>query len=401
MSRVHPKTTFFSILKHPRLKIVIFLGIIVGLMFKACSAAHLEASNHSKQIIARKTLLNQTLYFNGHVAPLRESSLASPVNATIEQMKVSYGQKIKKNQEIFVLQSTELQKEYHDALTEYLKAKDDFNISKTKFNGTQDLWDSGLISKNNYLSEKSSLANARMNLFQAEKKLKDMLDKIEDGSKLASTQLDLSNMKQVKEALTAPHHILHVKAPHAGILLYPPNNPSENTNKPLSVGHTIKSGQVMALIGDLSGIRIVIDIPEIDIDKVQVGMPAEVSGIAFREHQLQGHIVGINAQASAHTGSALPIFTAIVEVNPLTEKQQSWLKVGMSATVTLKVNAKEKIMIPIDAISQENGQAVIYVKVQNKIQKRSVKTGEAQEDQVAIESGLKENEIVVYPEAPL
>ena len=44
-------------------------------------------------------------------------------------------------------------------MTDYLKAKDSDTIAKAKFTGTQDLWGSGLLSKNNYLSEKSNVVD--------------------------------------------------------------------------------------------------------------------------------------------------------------------------------------------------------------------------------------------------
>ncbi len=66
----------------------------------------------------------------------------------------------------------------------------------------------------------------------------------------------------------------------------------------MTVGSTIKSGQVIALIGDLKGISVEIDVPEIDIDKIRPGMQATISGVAFGRHQLKGKLVAVNAQAS-------------------------------------------------------------------------------------------------------
>lgn len=72
--------------------------------------------------------------------------------------------------------------------------------------------------------------------------------------------------------------MIHLKAPNDGVLLYPPKA-GEDKSVRVSVGASVKSGQVIGLIGDLSGISIEIDVPEIDITQVQAGMNATVRGL--------------------------------------------------------------------------------------------------------------------------
>ena len=151
------------------------------------------------------------------------------------------------------------------------------------------------------------------------------------------------------------------------------------------------------MIGDLQGISIEIDVPEIDIDKIKPGMEAIVSGIAFGKHQLKGQLVAVNGQASNNGSGGLPSFTALVEVKSLTAEQQPWIKVGMSAAVELNSDNKNQLVVPIAAVKREQGNSIVHIQLaQGAIKKRIITTGPAQADSVVIESGLNVGDVVVY-----
>ncbi len=197
-----------------------FIGLLL-LSLMACSQHQQPKQNHSVYQVVAKTL-NKQLHFNGTVQPLNESSLISPMDAVVAAMPFHYGQLVKKGDVVLTLSSTELQKQYNDSLTDYLKAKDNYAIAKAKFNGTQDLWKAGLVSKNNYLSEKSGLNTSRVTLMQASRKLTELLDKMDETESQKLTTLSLADFSKIKKILSRDHLLIQVKAPTDGILLYPP-----------------------------------------------------------------------------------------------------------------------------------------------------------------------------------
>ncbi|KTC91560.1 efflux RND transporter periplasmic adaptor subunit [Fluoribacter dumoffii] len=349
------------------------------------------ALHHYK--VEEKTL-HKTLHFTGTVQPLHEHTITSPIEAVVETMNFHYGQLVKKGDMILTLNSTELQRQFNETLTEYLKAKDSYTIAKAKFVGTQDLWDSGLLSKNNYMSEKSNVNTGRVTLMQSTRKLTEMLEKLDENTPRNLSTLSLADFDKIKNILAAKHNVIRLKSPGEGILLYPPKA-GEDKSARVTVGSTVKSGQVIGLIGDLSGIRIEIDVPEIDITQIQTGMNATVSGVAFGKYQLKGELVTVNAQASMNNG--LPFFTAVIEVRNLTPEQQKWIKVGMSASIELTVDNGKQLLVPIAAIKREKGQSVVRVQTSpGVVEKRMITTGAAQADSVVVETGLKVGDVVVY-----
>ena len=383
-------------MKKPRSSVGMSICLLTSVLLIACSD-HEHPKNGTLTVYhVAMTTLHNTLHFTGTVQPLKESTMTSPVEAVVESMDYHYGQHVKPGQVIFTLNSAELQKQYNDTLTDYLKTKDSYTIARAKFIGTEELWTAGLLSKNNYLSEKSSLNTSRVSLMQATRKLAEMREKMGDGHDENLSGLSFAAFDKVRLALNRQHNRIYLKSPSDGVLLYPPKSGDDRAAR-INVGSPIKAGQVLALIGDLSGIRVEIDIPEVDISEIKVGLPATIRGIAFGKQELRGKLVAINAQASVANGGALPTFTAVVEVHALNPVQQSWVKVGMSASIELAIVSGDKLMVPIAAVKQTQGNSTVQVRASDgSITARSIITGPVFDDKVVVDVGLNVGDDVVY-----
>lgn len=369
--------------------------ILIGMALVACSNHQQHKSDRVHRYEVKTQTVHKNLHFTGTIQPLHESTITSPMGAVVEKMNFHYGQIVKKGEVILTLNSNELQKQFNDTLTDYLKAKDSYTIAKAKFSGTQDLWNSGLLSKNNYLSEKSNMNTVRVTLMQSTRKLSEMLEKVDECNIHNMSTLSLADFDKVRSILSSKHNLIYLKAPSDGILLYPPKV-GEDKSARITVGAPVKSGQVIALIGDLTGISIEIEIPEIDISQIHTGMKATVSGVAFGKYPLKGELVAVNAQAS-NTNNGLSFFTAVVEVKSLTPEQQRWIKVGMSAAVELSIDSRNQLLIPIAAVKREKGKSIVMVQnASGAIEKRVITTGSAQADSVIVETGLQQGDVVVY-----
>ncbi|WP_133136124.1 efflux RND transporter periplasmic adaptor subunit [Legionella rowbothamii] len=369
--------------------------ILISIALSACGRHEQQKVDQAHRFEVKTQTLHKNLHFTGTIQPLHESTITSPMEAVVDTMNFHYGQMVKEGEVILTLNSTALQKQFNETLTEYLKAKDSYTIAKAKFSGTQDLWDSGLLAKNNYLSEKSNMDTVRVTLMESTRKLTEMLEKVDERNAKKMSTLKLADFDKVRAILAAQHNLIRLKAPSGGVLLYPPKAGEDKTAR-ITVGASVKSGQVIALIGDLTGISIEIEVPEIDISQIHTGMKASISGIAFGKHPLQGELVAVNAQAS-NTSNGLPFFTAVVEVKSLTPEQQRWIKVGMSAAIELSVDSGSQLIIPIAAIKREKGQNTVMVQNSSgALEKRIITTGAAQVDTVVVETGLKVGDVVVY-----
>jgi HlyD family secretion protein len=372
----------------------IMVVVMLSLVCVSCDRSS-HQNTTQKTYTLHATPLHKSLYFTGTLQPLSETTLISPADAILESMHYQYGQRVTKDAVILTLNSAQLQQQYNETLTDYLKAKDSYRIAKAKFSGTSDLWEAGLIPKNTYLSEKSNLNTGQVTLMQATRKLSEMLKKMGDVSDEPLTSLSFSEFDKVRLALTGQHNLIRLSAQNDGILLYPPKS-GDDKNQRLQVGVAVKAGQALALVGDLRGIRVEIDIPEVDIIDIKQGMPATIKGLAFGDEPLHGQLAFVNAQASMTNGAGLPSFSAVVEVKTLTPSQQKLVKVGMSASVELTATSINKLMIPISAVEQRAGQSFVKKRdASGKISLHRVVTDEVHEDQVVIKSGLAEGDVIV------
>lgn len=368
-------------------------SIVFFVLISLPNCRHEVKTNEKRIYKVQRKNMEQILYFTGTVKPLVEVPIIAPIDAVVDKIYHDYGEVVAQDQVIMMLNSQDLQKQYDENLTEYLKAKDSYMIAKAKFNGTEELWQSGLLAKNSYLNEQSTVAMAKITLIKATRNFKAVLAKMDGAVDNNITTLDIKDFTKVQTALTKKYNLLSLKAPATGILLTPPKN---NEDKALTVGAAVKSGQAVALLGDLKGLRIVIEIPEVEINKVHPGMTAVVTGLAFGNHKLQGKLVSVNAQASSDNANTLPGFSALVIVDNLSRDEQKDIKVGMSAKVSLIVKQKEDLVAPLTAIWQEEGSAYVLLKnIDGSLQKHKVVTGEVHMDKVVILNGLKQDDLIL------
>lgn len=370
---------------------LIFITLI-GWSFQHHAHKTTHATSMSTPVFTQQ--LHQSLYFTGIIQPLNETALTSPVEAIIEKIHHNYGESLHLGDVVLTLNSRALEKQYNETFTEYLKSKDTFEIAQAKFNGTQELWDAGLISKNNYLSEQSSLNTMRITFLQAKQKLTEIREKINDKQDVSN--LDINQFNQIQKELDSHHNLVDLKAHVSGVLLYPPKNSMDKISR-ITLGAHVKANQIIALIGDTSGIHIDIEIPETDIQKIHLDMPAHITSTVLGQRVLMGKVVSINTQATPGQSGNASFFNASVEVKNLSDEARSTLKIGMSATIELIYESEKQLMIPIKAVRHIEGKKQIIVQHQDgTYEKREVITGAATADQVVIEHGLQAGERVVY-----
>lgn len=378
----------------------ILYGLIFSLLIflSGCDNSKPVEKKAQKTITVKQQQLNKTLYFSGTIEPIRKYAVTVPYAATVETLHVNFGQTVKKGEGLIELNSVELQKNINDTLTAYLKAKNQYSIAQSKFIGTQELWDAGLISKNAYLSEKSTLENNRVSLLEAQFKLKTTFTKVPHVKIDELVQLKLNQADKIKSVLNRRYHILNIKSPADGIVLYPPKS-NDDKESHLAVGAQLKAGQVIALIGDLSGISLQIKISEVEIDKFKNKLTARVKSVAFPEQVMTGFVSNVNSQAVSDgaSSSGYPVFSATIEVPKLTPKQHQQIKVGMSASIEVDIATKDVIMVPIKAVFRQADANYVKVKaVDGNIESRKVVTGVTSVDNVVINSGLSIGDVVIY-----
>lgn len=366
-------------------------------MTMSLSACHFQKKQKKGNADGYKVLTisplptSKTLYFSGSILPVKTIPIVAPADGLITQLNFIYGQIVKEGQLLFVIKSIKQQSDYQDALTKYLTAKQTFTLSNKQLIGDESLYKQGLIPRNTYDSSKNTNSLNQLAMLQAEGQLRNALI----GRKFADIEnLSIDNIDAVNKALELDKHetSLNIYSPGAGQVLFPLDN-----SKKIQNGSAVKEGEVLLSIDPNGGISIDISIDEMNVNQLQVGQPAVITSIAFPNFKLNGYVKNIDAQASG--SGNLPTFSATVIVPKLTPEQDKIIRIGMSAKIAITTQRKPQMLVPIYAVTQENG--INSVKLLDpktgKINKVTVETGETTLNDVAITSGLKAGDQVVLP----
>lgn len=164
-------------------------------------------------------------------------------------------------------------------------------------------------------------------------------------------------------------------------------------------GQVVMAGENIARVAVQNAMEVVIAVPESRMSGIITGATAQIKLWVDRNKTYRGRIREIAPAADSTTRT--------FQVRVSIEDADAAVRLGMTAGVRLSANADPYFLVPSEALTQLNGQAVVWVlkpengKIKSKnanvsqVQPRVVKTGAFGENGVIIVSGLEAGERVV------
>ena len=234
----------------------------------------------------------------------------------------------------------------------------------------------------NYTKVKASvtqaeLAAAQSSLTQAKNNLDELLagpTAAELGSAQNSVESAQIALSQVKLKLQQAQVI----APFDGVI----------TTISAKIGQTA-SGTAME-IADLDRLIISVNMSEVDINKVKVGQPAQVTLDAVMDASFSG-LVSLIAPAGVQSSGVVNYPVTVV-----VDKPTEAVKTGMTANVNITVQKSENVLlVPNRAVKTVNRQKVVTVLLEGRQVVVPVQTGLSGDSMTEISNGLKEGDLVV------
>jgi multidrug efflux pump subunit AcrA (membrane-fusion protein) len=375
----------------------ISFAIICVYSIRSCGSSTPTVSKGSHLVTVEAHAPGNSLFYAGTIQPLKTVVVPSPADGVIVDMPFQYGEPVKAGQLLYMLSSTKFLSDYKTALLQYVKAKSEFNNSESLMKEGEFLHKNQLISDDDFKMKQTNYYAAQLAFVQAKDSLESLIHQLDmkDVNLYKLTIADIDKITKAMHMQMSSEH-LRVIAPSAGIILSPSKN--EEEIKKLIKGDQIKQGDVLAVIGDMSGIAVRIKVNELTVNQLKVGQKVKITGIAFPEDILQGQIKRVDRQGEIANGG-LPMFLVEVMVPKLTEKQQHDIHAGMSAKIEISVDESAQVMIPIMAIKEKSGQTFVSVFDEQKKTTNDVlvKAGKTTIDSVAILSGVKPGDRIVVP----
>lgn len=355
----------------------------------------------ARELTITSTNIANTLFYSGTIQPIHTIVVPTPADGVIIEIPFQYGESVTSGQLLFMISSAKFLSDYKSALMQYIKAKNDFNNGETQLREATFLHKNLLISDDDFKTRQSTYYAAQLAMVQAKDTLENLLQQL-DIKNVDLYKLTIADIDKITQALhlqTGSEILEHLRivSPASGTILSPTK--SEDENKKLSKGDVVKQGDVLAVIGDMSGLSVRVKVNELTVNQLKAGQKVKITGIAFPDHTLAGEIKRVDRQGEPSSGG-LPTFSVQVEVPTLTKDQQKEIHVGMSAKVEINIEDDAKIMVPLAAIKEKNGLSYVQVLEGQKKKKQEVmvKTGKTTLDSVAILAGLKVGDKIVIPD---
>lgn len=140
--------------------------------------------------------------------------------------------------------------------------------------------------------------------------------------------------------------------------------------------------------------HITVSVDEIDIDRVQVGQPVQITLDALPDRPVQGTVSEIAPTSTSTSG----VVTYLVTIN-IDEAQTADLRPGMSASASITVDEIDDVLVVPNwavRLNRETGEAfVLLKKPDGTVQEVVVETGLRNEQFSEVLSGLNEGDVVV------
>lgn len=349
--------------------------------------------------------LSYPLTLRGILEPSNIENMFVPFSGRVLSKNFTIGEEVQKGQELLNLNDEKVKVEYRNAKiaeitalqeyekkknwntgTELLDAKRELIRSQQKVDSSKKLYDLGVIAKDTLDSAEDTLHNAQTKLETTEKEGNAEALKIAefkwDNAVISEKELSDKIEKAIVRANTDGVAILPITSAASG---------SSDTKKNVivEVGMLVDDGTVFVAIADLTRLKVVGRVEEVDITSIKQGQEVRVTGDAFPGIVIEGSVTYVSSQAKQ--GGRAPYFEIYVETLPLTEEQRKRIRLGMSATLSIITYSNpEALMVPFSAIKIARDGNYVYKMLPGQLEpeKVRVETGKTTAKSVEITSGV-------------
>lgn len=159
----------------------------------------------------------------------------------------------------------------------------------------------------------------------------------------------------------------------------------------IEIGSHIKEDQTIALLDDLSSVKVEFFLPETLYAKIHIGTVILAEAAAFENQTFKGKVEAVDTRVNADSRS--------FKVRAVIENEDGKLPAGMFLRLSLILEARDVLSIPEEAVIIDGAQNYVFAVnsegTNPKSVKTSIKLGRRAFGWVEVLEGLNENQLVI------
>ena len=208
-------------------------------------------------------------------------------------------------------------------------------------------------------------------------------------AKMREVGADLSRQRNQLQVVQDVMQGFTVKAPAPGMVIYV----KEWNGRKRTTGSQVNAWDPgVATLPDLTQMESVTYVNEIDVRKIAVGQPVALTLDSDPTKKLQGEVTSVANVGEQRPNTDAKVFEVKVEVL----QADTTLRPGMTTANGIETHrSPDALFLPFEAVNSENGVPFVYRQSGSRLTKQEVVTGAMNDDEVIIERGLAEDDLVL------
>lgn len=290
----------------------------------------------------------------------RMAKIGAPVTGRITEISAVLGQLVKQGQVLATVNSTELAQNQ----LAYIKALQQISLQSKAVDRAKVLLEADVISAAELQRREAELSGAKADLIAARNQLLVLGMSNASISKLShSVQMDTFS---------------NVTARLAGTVI----------SRKINVGQVVQPADELFVVADLSRVMAVAEVPERQIDLIELGQEVDIEVPALNEKPIKGKLI--------YVGDVVNPQTRTVTVRSEIKNFNHEIKPEMLVSMLVQSKPVSHLSVPVRAVVRENDKNYVFVKIAaNKYRLREVAIGDDYQGMVAVENGLDSGETIV------
>lgn len=381
--------------------------IIISITAVGCSLKKQEEQPEEEEVAVKakkiaKENIDDVTKLSGRIEAEDSVDVVSKIPGRVAEVLCDVGDYVEKGEPLVILETDELQAQLSQAQAALAAARANLsaNESGTLPQQVEQVRASFEQAKANYNNAKADY-NRMKALYEADAIAKQAFDAMTLKYEVAKTQYETAKEQLRLTQDRVPKNVEALRAQvaqaEAAVELIQTNIDNSVIKAPVSgkvsmrmvdPGEMASAGYPLASVVNLDKVKVVIDVSEEEINKIEDGQEAKVFVDALEDEEPLTGIVSVIPPVSSPTR----LFQVKIDI----ENPDYKLKPGMFADVEIVTGTRKNVVIaPKDAILIKKHGNIAYVVKDGKAEERMVKIGVSNGENIEVTEGLKEGEQLV------